>query len=82
MWTLLVTWAVIESGMYQDMYIISDPVFYSQEACIAYGTLNREQIFQDAMDAFPTSEKPESLYCLDEAARNFIAKKGYKVEQL
>jgi len=83
MWTLLVTWAVVQSGMaYQDMWMIENPVFTSRDACVTYGQLNRQQIINDAMREFETTKLPDKLYCIDEKAREFLIKKGYKVEQL
>jgi hypothetical protein len=81
MWTILVTWAAI-NGTYQDMWLVTDPVFYSQESCLAYGQAYRQQIYEDAMVEFNTAVLPNKMYCLDEAARDFLQKKGVQVEQL
>ena len=37
------------------MWLVTDPVFYSQEACMAYGREYRQQIYEDAMDEFNTT---------------------------
>ena len=81
MWTILVVWAVVDNS-FQDMWLVTDPVFYSQEACVAYGREYRQQIYEDAMDEFYTTVQPETLYCVDEPARDFLHKKGVQVEQL
>ena len=81
MWTILVTWAAV-NGAYQDMWLVTDPVFYSQESCQAYGQAYRQQIYEDAMAEFNTTAIPNKMYCLDEAARDFLHKKGVQVEQL
>lgn len=81
MWTILVTWAAI-NGTYQDMWLVTDPVFYSQESCLAYGQAYRQQIYDDAMLEFNTAVIPNKMYCLDEAARDFLHKKGVQIEQL
>lgn len=82
MWALLVTWAVVQSGAYQDMWLISNPVFTTQEDCMQYGMVFREQIYKDAMQEFNTSELPNTLFCVDEAAIDFLNKKGVQIEQL
>lgn len=81
MWTILVTWAVI-NGTYQDMWLVVDPVFYSQESCSAYAQAYRQQIYEDAMSEFSTTVQPNKMYCVDEAARDFLQKKGVQIEQL
>ena len=81
MWTILVVWAVVDNS-FQDMWLVTDPVFYSQEACLAYGREYRQLIYEDAMDDFYTTVQPTTMYCVDEPARDFLHKKGVQVEQL
>ena len=80
MWSILVTWALIDG--FQDMWLVQSPVFPNQETCMAYGRVYQEEIIEDAMREFMTDKLPEKLYCIDEAAIDFLNKKGFQVEQL
>ena len=80
MWSILVAWALVDG--FQDMWLVQSPVFPSQEACMAYGRVYQEKIIEDAMREFMTDELPEKLYCIDQAAIDFLNKKGFQVEQL
>ena len=80
MWSILVAWALFDG--FQDLCLVQSPVFPSQEACMAYGRVYQEKIIEDAMREFMTDELPEKLYCIDEAAIDFLNKKGFQVEQL
>ena len=80
MWSILVTWALIDG--FQDMWLVQSPVFANQEACMAYGRVYQEEIIEDAMREFMTDKLPERLFCIDEAAIDFLNKKGFQVEQL
>ena len=54
--------AVVDNS-FQDMWLVTDPVFYSQEACLAYGREYRQQIYEDAMDEFYTTVQPTTMLC-------------------